>query len=100
MASLNAYLETIVLKFDQLDKEKILNYIQIGHGQARQLIKLTDQLFEYAKLDTPQDIVCDEPFSLAELIADACQKYTVLAQRKNLQMQYKIEKARSRVHGD
>lgn len=79
LASLQGYLETLVLKRKSLTDEQRSQYLGITLKQARRLRKLIDDLFELAKLDNPVTQPELEPFSINELVFDVADKLSIRA---------------------
>ena len=64
--------------------EERRNYLSIAIKRADQLGTLVTELFELAKLDSPDVQVRFEPFSLAELIQDILQKFQLTVEKKRI----------------
>jgi signal transduction histidine kinase len=84
LSIMQGYVETLMMKKDDLcatDREK---YLTIVHDSNRKLSMLVEQLFQYAKLEaniiTPQK----ESFMIAELVADVMMAYQLKADEKNI----------------
>ncbi len=84
LASLQGYLDTILMKEGQLSAQERTQYVQIAARQSRHLGKLVGDLFELAKLDSLETVLQVEPFSLGELAQDIAQKYRLQAQDKGI----------------
>jgi len=84
LASLQGYLETLLMKEGTLTPEEQRNYLTIAVKRSDQLGRLVSELFELAKLDAPDVQVRLEPFSLAELIQDILQKFQLTAEKKKI----------------
>ena len=86
LSIMQGYVETLMMKKDQLavaDREK---YLSIVYDSNRKLSLLVEQLFQYAKLEanlvTPQK----EPFMIAELVADIIMAYQLKADEKKIRL--------------
>lgn len=86
LSIMQGYVETLMMKQDQLsvaDREK---YLGIVYDSNRKLSVLVEQLFQYAKLEanlvTPQK----EPFMIAELAADIMMAYQLKADAKKIRL--------------
>jgi two-component system OmpR family sensor kinase len=90
LTSLQGYLETLLLKEGGLTTEEQRNYLTIAIKRSEQLGKLVSELFELAKLDSPDVQVHFEPFSLAELIRDILQKFLLAAEKKKVSLRVNI----------
>lgn len=86
LASLQGYLETLLLKADELDDEEKKHYIQIALQHSERLRKLISELFELSTLENQGAELHFEPFSMSELVHDVTQKFQLEAQEKNLRL--------------
>ena len=84
LASLEGYLETLLLKEDTLTAEERKRYLAIAGRHAKRLSKLVLELFELAKLDARELKPHTEPFSPAELLHDVMQKYQLRAREQGV----------------
>ena len=87
LTSLRGYLETLLLKEGALTPEEQQNYLTIAIKRSDQLGKLVSELFELAKLDSPDVQVRFEPFSLGELVQDILQKFQLAVVNKKITLQ-------------
>jgi two-component system OmpR family sensor kinase len=90
LAALHGYLETLFLKNNQLTPEDRRHYLDIAVRHSTRLGKLVAELFELAKLDAHETQVHPEVFSLAELVQDVVQKFQLMAQQKQQQLQAQL----------
>jgi signal transduction histidine kinase len=74
LASLQGYLETMVLKDPQLSPEERRRFLEISLRSTASLQKLVEELFELAKLDARQVELKREPLQIAELSQDVVLK--------------------------
>lgn len=79
LASMQGYLETLILQ--TLSPEERKKYIDIAFKHCRRLTHLVQELFELSKLDSGRKQPQWECFSLAELLQDVAQKFTLKAQQ-------------------
>ena len=100
LTSLHGYLETLLLKEDNLTPEDRRRYLQIVIGQSERLKMLITDLFELAKLDSVETLLSVESFSLSELVQDVAQKYVLLAQDKGIAFTTKIKRELPFVYAD
>jgi two-component system, OmpR family, sensor kinase len=84
LTSLQGYLETLLMKEGTLTPEEQRNYLTIAMKRSDQMGKLVTELFELAKLDSPDVQVRFEPLSLAELIQDILQKFQLTVEKKKI----------------
>jgi two-component system OmpR family sensor kinase len=87
LASLNGYLETLLLKDDRLSNRERREYLETASRHAGHLTKLVHDLFELAKLEAHELTPEREPFLLSELIQDVIQKFQLRAQRANVSIE-------------
>jgi len=86
LTSLQGYLDTLRLKEGALTPEQTREYLSIALKRSDQLRKLVAELFELAKLDSPDLQVRPEQFSLGELIQDVTQKFRLAAEEKMIRL--------------
>jgi len=86
LASLNGYLETLILKDDSLSPAERREYLETASRHGERLTKLVFDLFELAKLDAHELKPEREPFPLTELIQDVTQKFQLRAQQANVKL--------------
>jgi signal transduction histidine kinase len=87
LASLQGYLETLLLKEGKLKPEEQRDYLKIALKHGTRLGKLVSELFELAKLDSQEIQLHAEPFSLGELAQDVLQKFQLNAEQKKIDLQ-------------
>ncbi|MGB5716319.1 MAG: HAMP domain-containing sensor histidine kinase [Gammaproteobacteria bacterium] len=87
LASLNGYLETLMLKDNSLTASERREYLETASRHADRLTKLVYDLFELAKLDAHELTPEREPFLLTELIQDVIQKFKLRAQQANVMIE-------------
>ena len=84
MASVQGYLETLLLKEGRLDRAAQRSYIEIALKASQRLNKLALELFELAKLEFKETELAREPFALTELVQDVIQEFRLAAKRKKV----------------
>ena len=90
LATIQGYLETILIKSGSLSEEEKQKYIHTIHSSAERLKKLVDELFELSKLEARETKPKPEPFSIAELAQDIHQKNIILAEAKSIELTAKF----------
>ncbi|MCB1047462.1 MAG: HAMP domain-containing protein [Calditrichaeota bacterium] len=100
MASIQGYLETLVMKNDTLGPEDRGRYLDISLQNTRSLGSLVNQLFELSKLDARQVEPEMERFSIAELLQDLVMQYDARAKEAGLILELDRPTALSPVLGD
>lgn len=92
LASLQGYLETLLLKEHTLSPEQQRSYLGVALRHSERLGKLVAELFELAKLDAQCVTLALEHFSLGELAQDVTQEFQLTAQKKGVALQTDIQK--------
>ncbi|EFK08465.1 ATPase/histidine kinase/DNA gyrase B/HSP90 domain protein [delta proteobacterium NaphS2] len=100
LATLRGYVETLLLKEDDLSTEKRRYYLEIAIKHCERLSKLVDELMELAKLESLETEVQKESFHLGELAHDVIQKFRLRAEEKEITLKTDIEKEMPLTHGD
>ncbi|MDZ4699678.1 MAG: HAMP domain-containing sensor histidine kinase, partial [Rhodothermales bacterium] len=86
LASIQGYLETILIKDPSLSADERKAYLEVGLKNTRRLGVLIESLFELSKLDARQIEPQIEPFSIAELAQDLAMHFRPIAERKNIRL--------------
>ena len=100
LASMQGYLETLLIKSDSLDPGKQKQYLEVAHRQSKQLSELVSQLFELSKLEAGKVTPVYEKFSLTELIYDVLQDYELKAQKEGLVLHAQVPEENILVKAD
>jgi len=87
LAALRGYLQTLLMKRDQLPEAQQHHYLEVANRHAERLARLVEQMFELAKLDAPETEPKRETFSLAELVSDIGQKYRLSAESRGVTLE-------------
>ena len=90
IASLQGYLETLLMKDDSLSTEERRQYLAIALRHSERLGKLVTELFELAKLDSGHTELHREAFSPGELVQDVVLKFQLPAQRAGIRIETRI----------
>ncbi|WP_282608850.1 cell wall metabolism sensor histidine kinase WalK [Pelagibius sp. Alg239-R121] len=75
LAGLNGYLETLKMKWEQLDQGERQTYLDSSLALSRQLEQMIADLFELARLNTAEAPLTPETFSMDELVQDVCMRF-------------------------
>ena len=86
LATIQGYIETILIKADSLSEDEKKKYIQTIFNSTERLKNLVAELFELSKLEARETKPNPEPFSLAELVQDIQQKNNVIAEQKKIKL--------------
>ncbi|MGD8344772.1 MAG: ATP-binding protein [Desulfobacterales bacterium] len=87
LATLQGYIETLALKNKSLTSKERRHHLEIAIQHCERLSKLVDELFELARLDSHETKVHYEPFNIRELAHDVIQKYSLAAQKNQINIQ-------------
>jgi len=86
LASMQGYLETLLLKEGKLDPKKQREYLEIALRHSHRLGKLIKNLFELARLDSGDIELEKSSFSLHELAYDIMQKHHLDAEKRGISL--------------
>jgi two-component system OmpR family sensor kinase len=80
VASIHGYLETLVMKWEELPARQRELYFSSALKATEQISLMIDAIFELARLEGPDAPLKYELFSMTELIQDTCQKLRLEAE--------------------
>ena len=100
IAVIHGYVETLIIKQDNLDPVKKEEYLQTILKSTDKLKRLMNDLFELSKLEARQVKPKIEPFFMADLLQDITRKYQLLALEKKVFLQTKLCASNAMVKGD
>ncbi|MBT8074831.1 MAG: HAMP domain-containing histidine kinase, partial [Gammaproteobacteria bacterium] len=86
LASMHGYVETLLIKNDELSPDKRREYLEITRKHTLRLGELVSDLFELSKLDSASIHPALEAFSLAELMHDIVHEYELDANKRGIQL--------------
>jgi signal transduction histidine kinase len=90
IASLQGYLETLLMKADTLSAKERNQYLQIAMRHSERLGTLVAELFELAKLESGHTQLHREAFSPGELVQDVVLKYHLPAREAGIHIKADI----------
>jgi signal transduction histidine kinase len=90
IASLQGYLETLLMKADTLSAGERNQYLQIAMRHSERLGALVAELFELAKLESGHTQLHREAFAPGELVQDVVLKYQLPAQEAGIHIEADI----------
>ena len=99
LASIQGYVETILMKTD-MDDEKKLKYLGVILKNTQSLSNQVNELFELSKLEAKQILPVQEPFSINELAQDVCLKFKTQIEDHGLELVDNIPHSLPPVIGD
>ncbi len=84
LASMQGYLELLLLRQDALEPAEAQNYLQTAVRHSERLSRLVDDLFELTRLEAEGLQLQAEPFPVAELAHDVAQRFAAAAERAHV----------------
>lgn len=100
LASIQGYLETVLMKEDALSPDKRKAYLETVLANVQMLSRLVTELFELSKLDARQMQPEREPFSIAELAQDTTLKFEPRAEEASVNLTVEVPRDLPLVYGD
>ena len=100
LASMHGYVETLLIKNDDLSADKRREYLEIARKHTLRLGELIGDLFELSKLDSANIQPTVETFSLAELLHDIVHEYELDAQKLDLRLAIEVSDDTTDVYAD
>ncbi|RLQ23082.1 HAMP domain-containing protein [Seongchinamella sediminis] len=100
LATMHGYVDTLLLKNDELDATEREHYLQITRKHTQRLGALIGDLFELSKLESGSMPLSLETFSLAELLNDVVQDFELEARRRHVELKLQGEPGSALVHAD
>lgn len=100
LATMQGYLETIVIKGDQLSSEEQTEYLATAQRNGMQLKRLIDQIFELAHLEDGQVTVNLETFAIGELLHDIIAKFALKAKGRQIKLTLQPQQCQYIVYSD
>ncbi len=87
LSTIQGYLETALMKQDELSRDQLREYLDIGLKNTSSLNGLVSQLFELSKLDAKQVEPEMEHFNLAELLQDLVMQFGERARQAGVELE-------------
>ncbi len=84
LATIQGYIETLLIKNEQLTKEQRAEHLETAAKGCTRLSRLISDLFELSKLESGSKRPDFEQFSIAELIHDTAQEFSLEIEKKDL----------------
>ena len=100
LASMQGYLEILLLKHDTMSPEEQRDYLEIATRHGERLGMLIRDLFQLSKLEAQELTPQCEPFSVAELVQDLVQKFRLGAEKRGVRLKSVLAGPPVRVGGD
>ena len=93
LASIQGYLELLLLRQGSLDDTEARNYLETAARQSERLGRLVADLFELTRLEADGAHAESEDFPLGELAHDVTQKFAADAARRGVRLEARVAAA-------
>ena len=90
LASVQGYIETLLLKHGTLSPEEERSYLEVAARNSARLTRLVADLFQLTKLEAHELKPSREAFALGELAQDVVQKFELSADKRRLRLESRI----------
>lgn len=100
LTSMQGYLETLVRMDGELDADERRRYLDVAVRQSHRVSRLSQQLFELARLECEDAQPQPELFSTSELVHDIAQKFALRAEAASVRIITEVSNGGLFVHGD
>ena len=100
LATMQGYLETMVIKGDRLSSQEQTQYLATAQRNGMQLKRLIDQIFELAHLEDGQVTVNLETFAIGELLHDIIAKFALKAKARDINLTLQPQQCQYIVYSD
>ncbi len=100
LASIQGYMDTLLIKKEQLDEEQRDYYLATASKHCVRLNQLVNDLFELSKLDSLAIQPKLESFSLSELMQDVSMEFKLMAQERNVDLKIDLLDGNTDVKAD
>ena len=100
LASMQGYLEMLLLKQGTLPPDEQRSYLEIASRHSERLGKLINELFQLTKLEAHEIQPQREPFSVAELVQDVVQKFQLAADKRGLRLDSRLAGQQVQIDAD
>jgi signal transduction histidine kinase len=100
LASMQGYLETLLLKHGTLPPEEERSYLEVAAKHSERLGRLIRDLFQLTKLEAHELKPQCESFPIAELVQDVVEKFQLAADKRGLQLSSHLTGQHAQLHAD
>ncbi|NNE55848.1 MAG: GHKL domain-containing protein, partial [Flavobacteriales bacterium] len=100
LASIQGYVETLLMKKNELDSERFDRYLKTTLRSTEKLRVLVDELFELSKLESKERQLIVEPLAIDDLIHDTVKSFKIEANEKGISLKAEIPKRLPQVNAD
>lgn len=91
LASMQGYIETLSLNSNTITEQQRQEFINIVLRNSHHLNLLIDQIFELSHLECGQVSINNERFNLGELLYDIVAKFSLQAQKANVELKVELQ---------
>jgi len=100
LASMQGYLETLLLKHGTIPPEEERGYLEVAARHSERLGKLIRDLFQLTKLEAREVKPMCEEFPISELIQDVVQKFALTAGKRGVRQEIQVPQQQVHVFAD
>lgn len=100
LAIIQGFVETLIMKTESMPPEERKRHLSTIYNSSERLSLLISQLFEYSKLEAQQIEPQKEPFNVGELAQDVAHKFSVLAEKKGINIRINVAENLPRIFAD
>ncbi len=100
LASMQGYIETLLLKGENIEPELRAKYLNIARKHTVHLNRLIADLFELSKLDSGRVAPSKEEFPLLELVHDVVQEFQLEAKKRKINIKLELDNQNTTVIAD
>lgn len=100
LSIMQGYLETLILKKKNLSDIEQQQYLERILEGSKKLNGMVEQLFELSQLESNHIELHKEPFLLQELAQDLLQRYKIISQQKNINLELELDGSLPLVYAD
>ena len=100
LASMQGYLETLLLKHGTIPQEEERGYLEVAAKHSERLGKLIRDLFQLTKLEAHEVKPQSEDFPMSELVQDVMQKFELAAGKRGVRLDSRLPQQHIQVHAD
>jgi signal transduction histidine kinase len=100
LSIMQGYVETLIIKEHSISQEERDKYLAIIMDSTKKLSILVDQLFQYSMLEANEVSPQKEQFLLNDLVSGILEKYQMLAEEKDIDIQWQSSSKLLPVYAD
>lgn len=92
LAGIHGYLETMLMKKDELKPEQLESYVTSSLAGTTKLKMLIEELFDLAKLESRERKLHPEEFDVSELAFGVAHQFEKIVEEKKLKLELQLDK--------